>query len=282
MILVHDGHAVVPASEARIPVLDHGFLFGDSVYDVIRSANRRPFMMAEHLERLRASGALIYLELPWSDADIAGRIAMLQEKLGDADAYFRIVATRGPGPLSLVPTGCDEPGLYIIARDLMIYPEVLYTEGCSVRIVSRQRNSQQALDPRAKTGNYLNNMLGLVEAQRDGADDALFLNAEGDLTEATTSNLWVVEGQRIVTPPLGAGLLAGITRDWLFATSETVLEETVSRERLLGADEVFLTGTVKGVMPVTRVDGQPVGGAGAPGWVTRRVADRYDAVLEAN
>jgi branched-chain amino acid aminotransferase len=281
MILVHDGHEIVPAEEARIPVLDHGFLFGDSVYDVIRSANRRPFMMAEHLDRLRASGALIYLDLPWSDDEIAARIALLHEKLGDVEAYFRIVATRGPGPLALVPTGCDDPGLYIIARELMTYPEALYSEGCSVRVVSRQRNSQQALDPRAKTGNYLNNMLGLVEAQRDGADDALFLNADGDLTEATTSNLWVVEGQRVVTPPLGAGLLAGITRDWLFATSETVTEETVSRDRLVAADEVFLTGTVKGVMPVTRVDGESVG-SGVPGWVTRRIADRYDAALGSN
>jgi len=281
MILVHDGHQVVPAEDARIPVLDHGFLFGDSVYDVIRTANRRPFMMAEHLERLRASGALIYLEIPWSDVEIAERIALLHEKLGDVEAYFRIVATRGVGPLALLPTGCDEPGLYISWRELMTYPEAFYSEGCSVWIVSRQRNSQQALDPRAKTGNYLNNMLGLVEARREGADDALFLNADGELTEATTSNLWIVEGQRIVTPPLGAGLLAGITRDWLFATSETVIEETVSRDRLVGADEVFLTGTVKGIMPVTRVDGEPVG-SGVPGWVTRRVADRYDAALEAN
>jgi len=277
-VYVHTGDAVVPAAEARVPVLDHGFLFGDSVYDVIRTANRRPFMMREHLERLRRSAAMIYFDLPWSNAEMAERMAAVQERIGDEEVYFRIVATRGPGPISLLPEGCDEPGLYVIGRELIRYARRLYEQGCSVRVVPRLRNPKSALDPRAKTGNYLNNMLGLIEARREGAEDALFLNAEGALTEATTSNLWIIEAGAILTPPLAAGLLPGITRDWLFAQRPGAREERIDRARLDAADEVFLTGTIKGVMPVHSVDGVVVGG-GTPGPVTRALQDAYNESL---
>jgi branched-chain amino acid aminotransferase len=280
-VYVHDGNEVRPAEEVRVPILDHGFLFGDSVYDVVRTANGRPFMMKEHLDRLRRSGATIYLEVPWSDEEIESRVHAVRERVDAPEAYVRIVATRGPGPISLVPNGCDQPGLYVIGRELMTFDARMYEEGCRCRIVARIRNPRAALDPTAKTGNYLNNALGLIEAQRAGDDDALFCNAEGHLTEATTANLWIVEGQRVVTPPLAAGLLPGITRDWLFGLPESVAEETVDRERLAGADEVFLTGTVKGVMPVSHIDGNPIG-AGRPGAVTQRLAAAYDAVLSAN
>ena len=272
---------VRPAAAARVGVLDHGFLYGDSVYDVIRSANRRPFMMREHLDRLRASGAMIYFDLPWSDAEIAERMAAVHERIGDHEAYFRIVATRGPGPISLVPDGCDAPGLYVIGRELIRYEPRMYEEGCRVRVVPRLRNPKSALDPRAKTGNYLNNMLGLIEARREGDEDALFLNAEGALTEATTSNLWIVESGAILTPPLAAGLLPGITRDWLFAQRPDAREERIDRARLDAADEVFLTGTVKGIMPVRKIDGAPVG-AGTPGPITRALHDAYNEALAAN
>jgi branched-chain amino acid aminotransferase len=280
-IYVHTGNDVARAEDARIPVLDHGFLYGDSVYDVIRTANARPFMMQAHLDRLRRSAALIYFELPWSDAEIAARIEAVKEKIGDDEAYFRIVATRGPGPISLLPDGCTEPGLYIIGCKLITYDSRQYDEGCRVRIVPRQRNPKTALDPSAKTGNYLNNMLGLIEAQREGDEDALFLNAAGDLTEATTANLWIVEGGAPLTPPLAAGLLPGITRDWVFAARDDAREERIDRARLDAADEVFLTGTIKGVMPVSRIDGVTVG-AGRPGPVTQALVGAYDAELSSN
>lgn len=282
MILVHDGTAIRPAAEARVPILDHGFLFGDSVYEVVRTARGKPFMLREHLDRLRRSAAMIYFGLPWTDAEIAGRIEALGAELGTGEAYFRIVATRGPGPISLLPDGCEEPGLYLIGRELMRYPERMYTEGCRVAVVPRLRNDPRALDPRAKTGNYLNNMLGLIEARRSGADDALFLNAELHLTEGTTSNAWIAEDGRVVTPPLAEGLLPGITRQWLLAALPAagipVTEEIIDRTRLAGAAEVFLSGTVKGIMPVTAVDGEPVGN-GRPGPVSARAAALYDAAL---
>jgi len=284
-ILVHTGAGVVPAAEAAVPVLDHGFLFGDSVYEVVRTAGGRPFMLAEHMERMRRSAALIYFDLPWSDAEVAQRLAALQEALGAQECYFRIVATRGPGPLSLLPEGCDAPGLFVIGCELIRFAARLYEEGCRCAVVHRLRNDPRALDPRAKTGNYLNNMLGLIEARRAGADDALFLNLDHELTEATTSNVWLVERGAVVTPPLGAGILAGITREWMLgalpAVGIAVREAAIPRERLDRADEVFLTGTVKGVMPVGEIDGQAVG-AGRPGPVTRRVAQLYEDALARN
>lgn len=284
-ILVHSGGAILPADETRIPILDHGFLYGDSVYEVVRTAGGRPFLLAEHLVRLHASASKIYLEVPWSDAEIAARVAAITERLGAPDLYLRILATRGPGPISLLPDGCTEPGLYIIGRVLVPYAAHLYTEGCRVAIVPRLRNDPRAMDPAAKTGNYLNNMLGLVEARRLGADDALFLNAEGRLTESTTSNLWIVEAGRALTPPLEEGLLAGITRDWAFRELPKggipAEEAVLDRARLDAASEVFLTGTVKGIMPVSLVDGRRVG-AEIPGPVTRRAAALYEAALAAN
>jgi len=280
-ILVHDGSRVVPAEQASVPLLDHGFLFGDSVYDVVRTANGRPFMLAEHMDRLRRSAEMIYLDVPWNDEDVAARLGVLQDALGADECYFRIIATRGPGPISLSPEGCEEPALYIIGRELIRYPARMYDEGCRVAVVHRLRVDARALDPRAKTGNYLNNMLGLIEARRAHADDALFLNAEGVLTEATTANLWVVEGGVVRTPPLQAGLLPGITRDWLMAALPEIEEADIDRARLDAADEVFLSGTVKGIMPVTLIDGRPVGD-GRPGPFTRRTAELYAAALARN
>lgn len=285
MILVHTGEEIVPADRPLLPVVDHGFLFGDSVYDVVRTANGRPFMLAEHMDRLRRSGAMIYFELPWPDDEVSRRLAELREALGEEECYYRIVATRGPGPISLLPDGCDRPALYVIGRALIRYPERMYTDGCRLAVVRRRRNDPAALDPRAKTGNYLNNMLGLVEARKQGADDALFLNLEEHLTEATTSNVWIVSQGRVRTPPLQEGLLAGITRDFLFTALAgagiPVEEARIEHAGLLEADEVFLSGTVKGVMPATVVDGRPVGD-GRPGPVTRRAAEIYAAALARN
>jgi branched-chain amino acid aminotransferase len=283
--LVHTGSGVVRASEARVPILDHGFLYGDSVYEVVRTANGRPFMLLEHLDRMRRSAAMIYFEMPWSDEEIGRRLAELRAALPAAECYFRIVATRGPGPISLLPDGCTEPGLYLIGTELQPYPARLYRDGCRVAVVHRLRNNPRALDPRAKTGNYLNNMLGLIEAKRQGSDDALFLNALGHLTEATTANAWIAEKGRVVTPPIGAGLLQGITRGWLLerlpSAGIPVTEAAIGLERLLRADEVFLSGTVKGIMPVTLIDGRPVG-AGKPGPVARRGMELYDEALARN
>ncbi len=282
MILVHTGEAVVPAAQATVPVLDHGFLYGDSVYDVVRTAGGVPFLWEPHLARLRRSAAMLYFELPWSDEEISRRLHELLDALSVDDAYVRLVATRGPGPISLLPDGCDQPALYLIGRRLIRYDESLYTDGCRVALVPRLRNDRRALDPSAKTGNYLNNMLGLIEARRAAADDALFLNANGHVTEATTANVWIVEKGAVITPPLPDGLLPGVTRAWLLERCVDLgiaaCEESITAARLTAADEVFLTGTIKGVMPVTRIDQASVA-AGHPGPVTKRLHAAYRAAL---
>jgi branched-chain amino acid aminotransferase len=284
-VLVHVGAEIVPAASAAVPILDHGFLFGDSVYEVVRTGNGRPFQLSEHLARLRRSAALIYFELPWDEDEIARRIEALGARLAVDEAYYRIIATRGPGPITLLPDECEEAGLYIIGRGLIRHPARMYEQGCNLAVVRRLRTDPRSLDPRAKTGNYLNNMLGLIEAKRAGADDAVFLNADENLTECTTSNIWMVEEGRVVTPPLEEGLLQGITREWILGALPgdglDVSEEPVDRARLSAADEIFLSGTVKGVMPVAAVDGETVG-AGRPGPVTRRVARLYDEALARN
>jgi branched-chain amino acid aminotransferase len=284
-MLVHTGDAIVPAAEATVPLLDRGFLYGDSVYEVVRTANGRPFLMREHLERMEGSAALLYFVLPWSRDEIGRRFAALCEAVGEDECYVRLVATRGPGPIALQPPETVAPRLYLIGAPLPRLPERLYTDGCAVAVVPRLRNDARALDPRAKTGNYLNNMLGLMEAQRAGADDALFLNVEGSLTESTTSNVWLVHGGRVVTPSLSEGLLAGITRAWMLRALPGAGVETEARvldaADLERADEVFLSGTVKGVMPVTRIDGRPVGN-GRPGPVAATAARLYDEALARN
>jgi branched-chain amino acid aminotransferase len=228
---------------------------------------------------------MIYFDLPWPDEEVARRLDELQSELGVEECYFRLVATRGPGPISLLPDECDEPALYVIGREIIRFPERMYTDGCRVAVVPRLRNDPRALDPRAKTGNYLNNMLGLIEAKRAGADDALFLNAEEHLTEASTSNLWIVEEGKVVTPSTPEGLLPGITRDWVFnalpGSGIAIEESVIDRSRLAGADEVFLSGTVKGIMPVTAVDSRTVRG-GRPGPITQRAAELYREALARN
>ena len=281
MIYVHTGDAVVPAEEARVPVLDHGFLFGDSVYDVVRTSGGVPFLWQPHLDRLRRSAAQLYFELPWSDAEIERRVHELLAVVGEPDAYVRLVATRGPGPITLLPDDCNQPGLYLIGCKVMRPDAHLYEHGCRVSLVERLRNDRRALDPSAKTGNYLNNMLGLIEARRAEADDALFLNVDGHVTEATTSNLWIVESDTVVTPPLPDGLLAGVTRDWLLAQCRELgiaaREDSIDAARLRTADEVFLSGTIKGVMPVGWIDGVAV--ADGPGPVTKRLHAAYETAL---
>ena len=264
-------------------VFDHGFLFGDSVYEVVRTRRGVPVTMAEHLARLRASAERIYMELPWTDADIGARTAELLRAADNPESYLRIVATRGVGEISLLPDTCRDPLLLLIAKPLPVPPASVMKDGIAVALVGRPRNDRRALDPGAKTGNYLNNALALIEARRTGAEDAILLNPEGLLAEGTTSNVFLVRGGRVLTPTLDSGILSGITRALLLremtAAGIGVEEARLPEEALRGADEVFLTSTVRGVAPVTRVDGKPVGD-GRPGPVARRVAALYEDSLD--
>lgn len=273
-----------PVAEARIHAMDHGFLFGDSIYEVVRTRRRKPVAIAEHLVRLRASAAALYMELPWTDAEISHAMRDAVSATDFPECYVRIVITRGVGAMSLLPDVCPRPSMIVYALPLKTPTDEELARGAHVAVPARLRNDQRALAPAAKTGNYLNNVLALVEARRAGGEDAILLNGQGHVTEATTANVFWVTGGRIATPSLDCGILAGITRtiliDTLRAEGAAVHEGRFGVEEMTGADEVMLTGTVRGVSPVVRIDGRPVGD-GRPGPVTRGLIARYDRMLDA-
>lgn len=264
-----------------VSVFDHGFLFGDSVYEVVRTRGGKLFELLPHLKRLRRSAAEIYLELPFTDDELAAEIERATAIAGNAESYVRIIVTRGTGELELSPASCGPPCRILIVKALVLPPERLYREGVHLAIVDRRRMHPHSLNPAAKTGNYLNNVLAIVEAKKRGADDAVMRNDDGYLTEGTTSNLFMVRGGKVRTPSLASGILEGITRGLvlrMLAEEGFPAEETlVGPEELREADEAFVTSTTRDVMPVGRVDDRPLPGP-LPGPVTRRLMERFAAL----
>jgi len=265
---------------AVISVFDHGFLFGDSVYEVVSTLGNNPCFLDEHLRRLRVSAAAIQLEIPNSDAWFKEQIEKTLAAARNPESYIRIVVTRGTGEIDIDPITCDKPNVIIYVTPVKAYPKENYENGISLALVSIKRNPREALNPGIKTGNYLNNVMAKMEARKLGAADALMLSPYGFLTESTTSNLFFVQAGRLMTPSLECGILAGITRDIVLKLAREngllVEEGRWPGEALDNADEIFLTGTLKRVMPVTRLDGKPVGD-GRPGPVTRKLARLYEA-----
>jgi len=274
--------AVVPAAEARVPVFDRGFLYGDSVYEVVRAFGGRPFRMAPHLDRLERSSEAIEL-VPPSRALVERAVAEALAASGEADAYVRIVVTRGGGPIGLDPALADAPRLLVIARAVNAPKPEAYRDGVEVAMVARGRT-----DPEVKSGNYLPSVLGTSEARRRGAYEAILSDGVGRLTEGGSSNFFVVRGRRLATPPLAVGLLPGITRAAVIEAARAdgiaVDEQPLWPVDLLGADEAFLTSSIRGVLPVVRVSpraGAPAValGDGRPGPITLRVMALYDAMV---
>jgi len=271
---------ITAEQDARIPVLDRGFLFGDSVYEVLRTRGGVPFAWPEHLARLRASAHGIGLDLDLDDQAIMGRVVQTLAAAQIDEAYIRIVVTRGTGSAPSIDLDhAPGPANYVIlVRDLpKVRPEV------HLALIPRLRTDRRALDPAIKSGNYLNNLLGLAEAKARGATECLFLNRDGQLTEASTSNFYMVRDGVIVTPAPGAGLLSGITRGLLLDLCESIdlelKEQDLGEADLAAADEVFLSSTLRDIVPVTVVDGAQVGD-GKPGPVTRRLAEQFDQFCE--
>jgi branched-chain amino acid aminotransferase len=281
-----DGRITAP-EEAVVPALDRGFLYGDSVYEVVWWHRGVPIQAAEHLARLRESARRIYLDLSGPDERWLGvlREAVSASGAGpEEDAYVRLVVTRGVGPLGLAVDPGLVPVVVAIVAPAHRPSREDWERGLAVALVDRLRVSVKALDPGAKTGNYMNNVLALHEARARGADDGVMLNDRGEVTEGTTSNVYVVRGGRVATPPLSAGILAGTTRTRVLALCRAngvpAAEEVLRPDALRGADEVFLSSSVRGVVPAVRVDDAPVG-RGVPGPVTRRVRDLFEAAADA-
>ncbi len=266
---------------ATISVFDRGFLYGDSVYETMRTVKGRVVELDAHLERLHRSAAGIAFELPFSNGDIAAALDEALVAAAEPDARIRLIVTRGTGPIALDIRLAESPILVIIVQPLVIPPAEEYERGIAVVIVGEREGSVR---PGLKTGNYLGNILALRRAQEQGAEDAIMCNAEGAVAEGATSNVFMIVGGEAHTPSLTTGLLAGITRETTIALLSDRLgmrtqERTIEPDELRGANEVFLTSSVRGIMPVTRVDGRQIGD-GRRGPITARLMDAYSDYLD--
>lgn len=279
-LLVNLNGTIAPTG--TVSVLDRGFLYGDSVYEVVRTFRRQHFGLQEHLERLRASAAYLYMDVPWTDAEVRSQVERTLEQADGEEFYVRIVVSRGTETrISLQPSPDLQPSLIIIVSP--ISPElVLPEQGHSLKIVARPRNDQRALAPAAKTGNYLNNILALLEAQQLGADDALMLNPQGQVTEATTSNLWIVKAGTVYTPALESGILSGITRYFLLQILQEqqipYKEVLLTPEELWSAEEALLSSSVRLLMPVRQIDDYEL--PHCPGEITQLLWQELIALMD--
>ena len=269
--------------EAFISILDHGFLFGDSIYEVICTNKGKPCFLDEHLSRLYASASGISLKIPRQPEWIKKEVKKTLNSADNPESYIRIIVTRGEGELDIDPSSCFNPNIIIFVKNIPQIPEESYEKGISVSLVSIKRNSRDSLNPAVKTGNYLNNILARMEAQKLGASDAIMVNGWGQLTEGTTSNLFFVKDERILTPAKECGILSGITREKIIQLAQengiSLEEGKWPGEELFKAEEIFLTGTVKKIMPVSVLDNQPVGN-GKPGAITKKIMRLYLSLLE--
>ena len=269
---------VAPAEQARVSVLDNGFTFGDAVYETLRTYGGRPFHLDRHLERLRTSAGRLGIEAPGDDAVFARRLDELLERADNAESYIRIILTRGEGDISYRFDRVKGPTLVMVVKPFEPPPARDYAEGIPIVIASVRRNHPRALDPAIKSNNLLNNILAVREGQERGAAEAILLNDRGEVAEGASSNIFVVRGGAVATPPLDAGILPGITRrlvlDLCRALGIPAGEETLLAADLLAADEVFITSTTKEAAPVRTIDGRPVGD-GRPGPIHQRILQAY-------
>jgi branched-chain amino acid aminotransferase len=283
---------IVDGPEAVVPVTDHGFLYGDGVFEGLRSYGRRIFRLQDHLRRFECSARSIGLELPTDRSGLEKIVletARANASDSSEDCYLRLIATRGVGSLGVDPTPCTTPRLLCIAAEMALFTPEKIQSGVDLVTVSVRRPALDALDPRVKSLNYLNSVLAKREAKLRGADEALILNAAGAVAEASVANVFTVWAGRLQTPPTTDGSLDGITRDSVFAIARSIGiaagERTLSRIDLLRADEVFLTGTGARIVPVASLDGQPVGSpevlpGGRP--VTARVLAEFPGFAHSN
>ena len=264
--------------DATISVYDHGLLYGDGVFEGLRSYGGQVFRLEQHLERLWNSAKAILLTIPLSRDEIGRAIGETLKANGLEDAYIRLIVTRGAGSLGLDPNRTSNPQVIIITDYITVYPEELYRKGLEIVTASSLRNHPQALSPRIKSLNYLNNILAKIECMQAGCMEALMLNHKGEVAECTADNIFLVRGGAMLTPPTDAGILEGITREAVIelarASGREVREVTIMRHDVYIADEVFLTGTAVEVIGVVKVDSRKIG-AGTPGPVTRDLMERF-------
>ncbi|MBI5686433.1 MAG: branched-chain-amino-acid transaminase [Verrucomicrobia bacterium] len=263
---------------AKISVFDHGVLYGDGVFEGIRFYNGRIFKLKEHVDRLFASAQAILLTIPMTKEEVAEATLKTCRLNKLKDGYIRLVVTRGVGYLGLSPYKCKKASVFIIAATIELYPEAVYRNGLKVATTGTMRTPPNVLSPAVKSLNYLNNIMAKVEAIQAGAEEGLMLNGQGNVAECTGDNVFIIKGGALITPPISAGALDGITRRTVMALAAEadlpVREENLTRYDIFTADECFLTGTAAEVVPVAQLDGRVIG-ATRPGPVTLDLMRRY-------
>jgi branched-chain amino acid aminotransferase len=277
--IVNVNGRVFDQEHAVISVFDHGFLYGEGVYETLRTYNGRPFLFDRHMRRLRNSADMLALGVPLSNDQIAARCEDTMQTAGlgpNREAYVRILVTRGIGELSYHPAVTPEPSIVVIAKPHVELPDAAVLEGVKAALVPIVRNHPGSVSPLIKSNNLLNSALAMQEAVRRGAFEGIMRNYRGELAECSTSNLFVVRDGTALTPPLDSGLLPGITREYLLEIGPEagvpVREHVLHDADLFGADECFLTSTTREIVPIVRVDDRTIG-SGKPGVVTRKLLE---------
>jgi len=283
--MVNVNGRITPERDAVISVFDHGFLYGEGVYETMRTYHRRPFLYDRHMRRLRRSARMIELPLPFTDEELAAQIRDTQALAKiDGEVYIRVLVTRGIGALTYDPKATPNPSIVIIVKPQVDPPVDAYEKGVKVAIVDVVRNHPDTVNPMIKSNNLMNSALAAQEAIKLNAFEGVMRNYRGELTECTTANLFMVKNRVALTPPLEAGLLPGITREFLFEVGAEagipVREAVLKDEDLFGADESFLTSTTREVVPIVQVDARKIG-AGVPGPITRALLDGFRRKAQA-
>lgn len=275
----------VERDDARVSVFDHGFLYGDGIFEGIRAYGSRVFRLREHIERLYRSAQCLMLPIPLTPEELAAVVLETCRQNQLASGYIRVVISRGPGDLGIDPRNCREGATVVVIADkLTMYPPRMYEEGMAVITTSTRRNSPAALDPSIKSLNYLNNILAKIEVNQAGVGEGIMLNGEGYVAEATGDNIFIVERGALATPPTYVGILEGITRSAVIGLAQQLqipfVEKVFTLTTLYNCDECFLTGTGAEVIPVIRVDERVIGD-GRPGPVTRSLIQAFHALVAA-
>jgi branched-chain amino acid aminotransferase len=270
-------------ANAVVSVFDHGFLYGEGVYETLRTYNGQPFLFDRHMRRLRKSAGMLALGIPLTDPQIETRFMETVRAAGlgdsrDREAYIRILVTRGVGELTYDPAATPDPTVVVIVKPHVDPPREVFERGVKVCLVPVVRNHPGSVNPLIKSNNLMNNALAMQQAIRSGGYEGIMRNYKGELAECTQSNLFIVKHGAALTPPIDAGLLPGITREFLFEIGAdigvTVREQILKDDDLFGADECFLTSTTRELVPIVQVDDRTLG-SGAPGPVTRAMLDAF-------
>ena len=276
---------LVDKEKAHISVFDHGLLYGDGVFEGIRTYDGLIFRLKEHIDRLYKSADAIELKIPMTKIGIIEAVMKTLRANSLKDAYIRLVVTRGVGDLGLDPRKCSRPTIFIITDKIKLYPKKFYKKGLEIVTATTKRNFPQALDPRIKSLNYLNNILAKIDAIKSGTEEAIMLTYDNYVAECTGDNIFMVKDCELVTPPVSLGALEGITRDAVIGLAKRMdiacYEKLLRMENMYGADEAFLTGTAAEIIPVVRIDERKIGN-GKPGEITLRLMKEFKKLTKVD